>query len=68
MVLRPSVLRYKGRTRKIDSEKMAQINRGMQDAGNEVKAAKFVPKSTFMIGFAVFFVMAAPLVFTSFKT
>ena len=68
MVLRPHLLRYKGSVKKIDSQKMQQINKRMNDAHSEYRKAKIVPRGMMIVGLGAFITIATPFVYLSMKS
>jgi hypothetical protein len=63
MVLRPHILRYKGKLRKVDSDKIKKIK--MQDATlkEELSKTKAIPKMNFLIIFAGMFVFSSKFLY-----
>lgn len=67
MVLRPTLLRYKGKTQPVETGKMQQIASRAQAAQKEIHAHQIVPKTMLWIGFCGFIVFAAPMAYFSFQ-
>lgn len=68
MVLRPNILKYKGKAQKVDSAKLDTINKRMQNAQSEIQSKKIVPKTALFIGFGACVVVMAPLLYFTLKT
>ena len=64
MVLRPHILRYKGKLRKVDSDKIKKMK--MQDATlkEELSKTKAIPKMNFFIILAGMFVFSSRFLYT----
>ena len=67
MVLRPHLLRYKGSVKKLDSQKMQQINKRMKDAEAAYGKAKIVPKGLAVVGVGALATLAVPFIYLSSK-
>ena len=59
MVLRPHILRYKGKLRKVDLEKMKKIKLQETTLKEELTKTKAIPKMNFFIVFAGMFVFSS---------
>ena len=66
MVLRPTVLRYKGKVRKIDGEKMQKINQHKQGL-KQVENMQILSKANFGVGFAMIFVFMVPIMYMGYN-
>lgn len=63
-VLRPHVLRYKGKLRKVDPEKLKHVQKQQETLKDELSKTKAVPKMNFIVvvaGLFIFSGMYAPL-------
>ncbi len=59
MVLRPHILRYKGKLRKVDAEKMKKIKLQETTLKEELTKTKAIPKMNFFVIFAGMFVFSS---------
>lgn len=66
-VLRPTLLRYKGKTRKVDAAKMAIINNKMEKAENDFNKTGAFPKVYMFIGAVCILIFGGPSVFMIYK-
>ena len=67
MVLRPHILRYKGSVKKLDSAKMQQINKRMNNMQAEYKKANVLPRGMMIYGLGAFVTIVTPMVFLTMK-
>lgn len=68
MVLRPNILKYKGKAQRVDPAKLEGINKRMLNAQQEIKGKNIVPKTALFIGFGACIVVMAPLIYFTLKT
>ena len=59
MVLRPTVLRYKGKARKIDSQKVKQMQDSAMQGVKNVEEARLGGKSSIAVIFVAMFIFAS---------
>ena len=68
MVLRPTILRYKGKLRSIDRDKMTMINnRAKENQQNIYKETKAIPRIGFILVMGTCLTMGAPVVYVFYK-
>jgi len=65
MVLRPTILRYKGKVKKIDRDKIANIN--SKSTESIYKEAKALPRIGLIMGIGTIIVIFTPVVYVSYK-
>jgi|LakMenE18May11ns_1017448.scaffolds.fasta_scaffold6228896_1 hypothetical protein len=67
MALRPTILRYKGKLRQIEKDKMAKVNSSMDLLMKAKNDAKPLPRGMFAIATGCLIFVMAPAIFVAFK-
>ena len=67
MVLRPTVLRYKGKARKIDSSKLKKAQQREKENLKEVEKMQILPKSQLGLAIAASIVFVAPIIYMGYN-
>ena len=63
MVLRPHILNYQNKLKKIDKEKMDKINKSNAYHLKEIRGLKIVPRLSYMIYGGAGLIMISPMVY-----
>ena len=58
MVFRPHILRYKGKLKKVDTEKLKKIKSQQENLKSELGKTKAVPKMNFIVILAGMFIFS----------